>query len=109
MNIWARDRGLLFKNQKSLQKTPTDHNHLFWTRVRVAFLVLNTPIATNRACTKPAKQSLEKSVIYDIRSPLKKFNPSQVSHFSTASGLPLTLLHITNKREIFNTAPIPHK
>ena len=55
--------------------------------------VLNTPVAADRACTKPAKQSLEKSVIHDVKSPLEKLNPSQVSHFSTASGLPLTLAH----------------
>lgn len=93
-------------HKQLLQETPTNYN-LFpgqeseWS--------LCAPIAANRAHTTPVKQSLEKSVTHDIRSPLEKFNPSHVSHASTASGLPVTLLHFTNKRQIFDIAPIPHK
>lgn len=49
--------------------------------------------AANRAHTIPVKQSLEKSVTRDMRSLLGKFNPSHVSHSSSASGLPATLTH----------------
>ena len=98
-----------FKKLQTAAGNPYKPQPLFWARVRAASLVLNTPIATNRACSQPVKQSLEKSVIRDARSSLGKLNPSQVSHFSSVSGWPLTLLHITNKRQIFNIASIPHK